>query len=113
VEWFVYLCQRYNVAKAWRMAQAWSPEERKARLVKHPLPLATLETIIVDVEKAMSPEVDLSVPLLVLQGKNPSGSEWKMVIDGWHRIYKASQEGKRKLPAFLFTVEESEEIIKG
>lgn len=57
----------------------------------------------VDTEYAMS--TDLTKPLLVAPleaGGQPAGA---VVIDGWHRVYRALREGRTHLPALLLTTE--------
>lgn len=76
-------------------------EKGSRRLKKIALPL-----ISIDIEKAMSDEVDYSIPLLVapmLGGKTTSF----MVIDGWHRLFKAYKVGIKELPAFVLSTAET------
>lgn len=54
---------------------------------------------------------DLSQPLILVQraeglGGNPEG----LLIDGWHRVYKAAKIGVRELPAVVITAEEEPSI---
>ena len=113
VEKFRLLTAAWDIAKAWQMVQAWTPEERAARLMRRKLPLSMLEQVWIDEALAMSDKVDLSVPLLLGQFQNRH-SVGCMVLDGWHRVYKASRTRKRTLPAFILTIEETKAIeVKG
>jgi hypothetical protein len=64
------------------------------------------DKMLIDPEHALS--VDLTYPVLLLE--MPDGSEGR-IIDGWHRIYRASQLGIRELPAVIMAAEE-EPIIR-
>lgn len=49
---------------------------------------------------------DLSVPIIVAPIAPESGQDnGSIVIDGWHRIYRARREGRDTLPALLLTPE--------
>lgn len=57
--------------------------------------------------KAMSDEVDITVPVLVAPIIVDDVVKSHMVIDGWHRVYKAHKQGVESLPAFVLTVKET------
>lgn len=63
------------------------------------------DKMLIDPEHART--VDLSYPVLLLEGEGGKGR----IIDGWHRIYKASQLGMAELSAVVITAEE-ESIIR-
>lgn len=50
-------------------------------------------------------QVDLSIPLLLA----PFLGAY-MVIDGWHRLWRAEREGVERLPAYLLTAAEEKKI---
>ncbi|GIG57366.1 hypothetical protein Lfu02_17380 [Longispora fulva] len=58
------------------------------------------------VDPAYAMTADLEKPLIMLQ----PGPGTVVVGDGWHRVYRAVVEGRRQLPAYLLTVEETEEV---
>lgn len=58
--------------------------------------------VIVDEDHAMSDATDLSVPLIAAD----LGDQF-LVIDGWHRIYKAYHTGVGSLPSRVLTREET------
>lgn len=60
------------------------------------------DKMLIDPDHALT--VDLSYPVLLLES---SGT----IIDGWHRIYRASQLGVAELPAVVITAGE-EQIIR-
>ncbi|MFE0021930.1 hypothetical protein [Amycolatopsis sp. NPDC059021] len=63
----------------------------------------------VNIEYAMT-KTDLTKPLIVAPlpiGEEPAEL---MVIDGWHRIYRALSEGRETLPAFLLNPAAEEAI---
>lgn len=59
------------------------------------------DKMLIDPEHAL--DVDLSYPVLLLETSDVSGGR---IIDGWHRIYRASQLGIAELPAVVITAEE-------
>lgn len=62
--------------------------------------------IRIDWTKALSPEVDMEVPVILVTRKDGS----YMPIDGWHRIARAKAEGKTSVWAVLLNKKESKEI---
>lgn len=138
-EWFTFAFREFDVAAAWRLIEKgremktistesaydyylkdndfdfnaesnWSePNDRGGRrMIKMP----SLIGVTIDIKKAMSDEVDYSVPLLVA----PIFAEGKfaghVVIDGWHRAYKAYKQGVKELPAFVLTEKEAKQITR-
>jgi hypothetical protein len=67
------------------------------------------DKMLIDPEHART--VDLSYPVLLLQTSGTNAGTRGRIIDGWHRIYKASQLGIAELPAVVITAEE-EPIIR-
>jgi hypothetical protein len=114
-EVYRYLFAAWDVAAGWRLIQSLPAAERAERLVNLNLPLGMLETHRVDEARAMSDVVDLNVPLLVGQFRNHNDTIGRMVLDGWHRVYKASKKRPRRktLPAFLLTIDETTAIEEG
>jgi hypothetical protein len=52
----------------------------------------------VDEQRAMSDAIDLSVPIILVRIESST-----LPIDGWHRIYKATQTKAGPLPAHLIS----------
>ncbi len=53
--------------------------------------------------------IDYSVPVIIATANEAGGNY--MLIDGWHRIQKASEEGQETIQAFYLTEEESKEAF--
>lgn len=64
-------------------------------------------TVGIDLEKAKSAEIDLSVPL-ILAYLPRSGALF--VIDGWHRVAKAILEDIPTLPGIILNKKDSKKI---
>lgn len=98
-----------DVAKAWRIIAALTPQERAARLETVKLTPGLrhkIDTHYIDTVKALT--ATLTVPVLVATGVNHDGSKWSEVVDGYHRLFRAQQLGKRSLPGFRLTLEETQ-----
>ncbi|CRK55450.1 hypothetical protein [Alloactinosynnema sp. L-07] len=55
--------------------------------------------VLVDTEYAMT--TDLSRPVLVASLEHHGDQLGAVVIDGWHRVYRALREGRTHLPALV------------
>ena len=55
------------------------------------------------------PAVDCSIPAIIATVNEAGGSY--MLIDGWHRIDKASAEGRNEIQAFYLTEDETKQIF--
>ena len=103
-----------DVAKAWRIIAALTPQERAARLETVKLTPGLrhkIDTHRIDIVRAL--QATLTVPVLVATGINErDGSRWSEVVDGYHRLYRAQQLGKRSLPGFRLTIEETQACIQ-
>lgn len=64
-----------------------------------------LTGISVDEKRAMGPDIDLSVPVIVVRFPEWMGG-CHMVIDGWHRIFRAHKEKIEYLPAHILSPEQ-------
>jgi len=80
--------------------------------------LVSLISIAIDKEHAMSDAIDLRVPLIA--GKvafNPyvplegDTAPENMLLDGWHRVYRAHHEGIETLEAYMFEPEQVFEFM--
>lgn len=68
-----------------------------------PDPPDTIRLIRIDVDTDYAMRTDLSKPLIIsplLRGDDDFGA---VVIDGWHRAYRALREGRTDLPAHMLT----------
>lgn len=123
-ECFRFLAAEWDIAKAWESI----PDDKEAQefpleqvdqwyqsylLEKEPEPQPDgsmrvyWSLIHIDKEKAMSDVVNLSIPVLAAQVLDPDTQEHLgfMIIDGWHRIYKAYHL-RQPLTVFALTAEE-------
>ena len=101
----------FDVAQAWRIVDAWTPEMRHSRFTVRELSDHQLDVIAVDTEKAM--DADLSIPVLwvtVTEARQSNGElyQWTEMIDGYHRAYKSSVlKLGLALPSFVLSEQES------
>lgn len=103
---FVFGIWRYDIDLAQDLIAA-SP--RATRLIDVPQLASMFSLGIIRVDEAYARSADLAVPLIVA----PLPDEGHLVIDGWHRIWRALQEGVATLPAYLLTAEETKAVRPG
>lgn len=66
--------------------------------------IVPLVRVHVDVEYAMT--VDLDKPVIAARLVSESGKDGGViVIDGWHRVFRALWEGREHLPTYLLSAE--------
>lgn len=100
----------YNVTKALelfagRPATASIDVAERAKLIQpRNSGTDTEDKALIDPDHAF--HVDLSYPVLVLGSRKEMGGAQGRVIDGWHRIYRASQLGVSQLPAIVLSAED-------
>lgn len=64
----------------------------------------TLRLLVVNVDKDYAACADLTQPIIVVRYLTDAGDDiGLMVIDGWHRVYRARTEGRTHLPAYLLS----------
>lgn len=118
---FKFATECYDITVGWRIAAGRPPTRASVKVAEHigflvsgrPMrwrgrmmqPTEGTPWVRVDRAHAMSPAVDLTVPLLV--GEFPDAY---FVLDGWHRIYKAHQQEVAELDAVFLTEEETDFI---
>ncbi|PKW15943.1 hypothetical protein [Saccharopolyspora spinosa] len=56
----------------------------------------------IDHDYAMT-QTDLGKPIIVAPVAPETGDNGVIVIDGWHRVYRARKEGREHLPVYLLT----------
>jgi len=99
-ERFVFLAFEWNVDKAKELVAGKEPDQASLDGID-----GMLSMIRINKEHAMSDEVDLSRPLIAVP-ITVDGETSNVVIDGWHRIYKARQQGLATLPSYVLSAEE-------
>lgn len=81
--------------------------ERDEKGARRMIQTMSFFAISVNKDKALSDVVDFTVPVLVSPIIVDDDVKSYMVIDGWHRIYKAHKHGLTEMPAFVLTVKET------
>ena len=97
---FTFGAYRWNITAAEQLL-AGRPVEHYA-----PVKKAAALLFMVYIDEAHAATVDLAKPLIIA----PVNNVGHIVIDGWHRIYKAHNEGIETLPAHVLTAEEEHQI---
>jgi hypothetical protein len=96
--------------RAWDVTQA----KRIARdgrtpmlfpLEEHGVTVEKVESLYEGIDREHALQADLSVPLIFV----PLGEE-ALLLDGWHRLWKAAALGVPELPMFLLTKEEARSL---
>ncbi|MEV4285465.1 ParB N-terminal domain-containing protein [Nonomuraea bangladeshensis] len=95
-EVFQMMAWRWNITTAKKLASARAPQGR----IEPTEWAGMLRLVAIDPHHAA--EVDLSEPLIV--ATVPNGG--MLIIDGWHRLYKALTMDVAELPAVVLTAEE-------
>ncbi|GAA1772663.1 ParB N-terminal domain-containing protein [Nonomuraea bangladeshensis] len=96
LEFFQMLAWRWDITTAKKLTRARTPQGR----IEPAEWAGMLRLVSIDTEHAA--QVDLSEPLIV--ATVPNGG--MLIIDGWHRLYKALTMGVAELPAVVLTTEE-------
>lgn len=111
---FTFLTRRWCITRAWELIEA---DPNAAQLVKCAditrleeflyLTKATpghVKLLEIQVDPGHAATTDLSMPVLVVRTLSNAGEDLgAMVIDGWHRIYRARTEGITHLPAYVLS----------
>lgn len=75
-----------------------------------PDPPGMLRLIRVDVDTEYAMTTDLTKPLIVAPLRYKGEDLGSIVIDGWHRIYRARREGRTALPVYRLTEDTAEAV---
>ncbi len=62
-------------------------------------------------EYALSEQVDLNKPIIIVKRKNDAGVVEDRIIDGSHRVFKAHHNHIATIPAYILSEEEGELCI--
>lgn len=105
----------WNIARAEQfrlLGAAWSVTAAKEILVAVPREVHHVEVMalrgllgLIHTDEHAAWDADLSVPLIAVQDESFHGGV--LVIDGWHRVHRATMEGMDALPCVVLTLEES------
>ncbi|MFE0156519.1 ParB N-terminal domain-containing protein [Nonomuraea sp. NPDC059007] len=96
VEFFQMMAWRWDITKAKKLTQGRAPKGR----IEPREWAGMLQLVSINHEHAT--QTDLSEPLIV--ATVPNGG--MLIIDGWHRLYKALTTGVTELSAIVLTAEE-------
>lgn len=104
----------YNVSQAFELFGRREPAAvinvaERAKLI-HPRGSGPLREDEVQIDPDHALTVDLSYPVLLVECLDEVDGSRGRVIDGWHRIYRASQLGIAELPAVVITADEESSI---
>lgn len=100
----------YNISKALELVAGRPPTasinvaERATQVQPRGASTQSEDKALIDPDHAAT--VDLSYPVMLLGSRSELSGGQGRVIDGWHRIYRASQLGIAELPAVVITAEE-------
>lgn len=110
-ETFVWIGRRWCVTHALELVEQGQAERLDAditgldSIVGLNLPEHTV-SMGVRIDKDHAGTVDLSRPILYAALTGLNGDDFgHIVLDGWHRVYRARSEGIAELPAYLLTAE--------
>src|SRR6266545_7133896 len=64
----------------------------------------TQRLLVVEVDQQYAATADLTKPIILVRFVTDSGTDCGLLlIDGWHRVYRARREGRTHLPAYLLS----------
>lgn len=64
----------------------------------------TQRLLVVEVDHQYAATTDLTKPIILVRFVTDSGTDCGLLlIDGWHRVYRARCEGRTHLPAYLLS----------
>lgn len=113
-EWFQFLVHGWDVEKA----KTFVPDEVEDTIDPREVEsmVNSILGVSVDEEYAMSDAVDLTEPVIIgwfdVEDDDGELIRQHLVIDGWHRVYRALEEGVETLPAYMLTPEEHAEVFE-
>jgi hypothetical protein len=112
---FIFVAWAFDIDAAQRRLQSHPREQIQAEITRwalafgmHDQPEGRFPLISgPDLDRAYAMTTNLDKPLifatLQAEGKDPE----PLLIDGWHRVYRAHSEHRTHLPAYVLDIEES------
>lgn len=97
----------WNASKGYRLIEQSPRTPLEFWPSDHGIDLAHLRHRYPDLNEEYAKTVDLSKPILFV----PFEGGTSVLIDGWHRLYRAVSEGVSSLPCYELTPEEAEQIL--
>jgi len=117
METFTLLTTTWNVDKANEMAEGREVDTFDPKHVEHMLQRTTengdgshTTNMGITVNWDHVPNVDLSKPVIFVERQYKDGTQGHMMIDGWHRVAKALDEGVDQLPCVVLSVKEGKSL---
>jgi hypothetical protein len=97
------------------MTKAWNIDAAQALLEKKPRKprLVDISTAmnLIRTDQAYVDSIDLDRAAPIIVGTiTIDGKEYWMPLDGWHRIRRAKDLGVKKLPAYVLTKKETDQV---
>jgi hypothetical protein len=99
---FTFMAARWNVSEALRTYGDRQPSTADLTLSFHILPS-------IRIEEQRWPGVDLACPIIIATIADGDDT-LPLVIDGWHRVRKAQEEGLTQLPAIILSPDEERSV---
>lgn len=102
METYQFLATVWDVGKAREMIEAGDILQEGPLDLVGPVGLLGLHRVSEDHAEALTEE-DLERPLIIAKQKTieDEPEDFLMLIDGWHRVWKANKLGRKTLPAVL------------
>ena len=114
-EIFYFLDTAWDIEKADKILKK-KPREPEITSVVEPQKMVSIPGgpvrfggVFVDPEHVKKADITLPIYIALIKFKS-CGKAMLLPIDGWHRIAKAAMAGITELPAFFFTLRESNSI---
>lgn len=100
---FTFLTHTWDVTAAVALADGLEARSFVVASAAHLLPL-------IRVDREYAAGADLSVPLVVVPFRLAPGQVSPLVIDGWHRLWRAQAEGVSHLPCKVLTQAQEKQV---
>lgn len=123
IEGFTYLFKSWDVAKAWSLVAAQTPDgtivvdEWARAMFRAPSAEAMLDksriyalSVYVNTTWCLDNDIDLTRPILIASTPLSDGESLVIPIDGYHRLWRAWHDGVETLPAIVLTAEQEQEV---
>lgn len=107
METYTFLATRWDVGKAHEMIEAGDILQQGPLDISGPVKLLGLHRVSEEHADALTEE-DLERPVIIAKQKTMEDEpeDFLMLIDGWHRVWKAHKLGRDTLPAVLLDGEQ-------
>jgi len=102
METYTFLATRWDVGKALEMIEAGDILAEGPLDISGPVQLLGLHHVDKEYAEKLTEE-DLERHVIIAKQKTTEGEpeDFLMLIDGWHRVWKAHELGRETLPAYM------------